>query len=218
MDDSEGPIDNYVEPMLGACGVMTHMGEFCDSWSIRQYGSDGCEELIMLWDEVLRGVFRHPTTNPIDKTCWMKLKHMEQPTAIKAYVGFGYSFSGIYFGAFTPTYKGNRLEQSLYKQASKFPNLKVRHCDYQSALDGVNGRSVIYCDPPYTEGTYKFGSSFAYEENKFQQQVLTWKAQGHMVFVSESELPFGEIVMELEKFCPNKTKTGQFYIDRLYKV
>jgi site-specific DNA-adenine methylase len=44
-DDNEAPLDNYVEPFCGACGVLQHMIPTLEENSIKAWASDGCPDL-----------------------------------------------------------------------------------------------------------------------------------------------------------------------------
>jgi site-specific DNA-adenine methylase len=217
-DDGDPPIENYVEPFCGAMGVMKHMGEYLDAHGYDAYASDGCGDIIQLWQEVQNNIFRYP--GPLSKQEWYQLKDTPSPSAIKAYAGFGFSFSGIYFGNYVEdAYKEDALVKLLYRDAAKFPtNLRLRHCDYQASLEGIDGRCLIYADPPYREGTYAFGSTFGYDHQQFVDQVQRWSDQGHVVVVSETSFPLGRPVYEKTRFVQNKTNTKQTLTQYLYLI
>lgn len=216
-DDGDPPIENYVEPFCGAMGVMKHMGEYLDARGYDAYASDGCGDLIHLWQEVQNKTFTYP--GPISQSQWYQLRDSPSPNSLKAYAGFGFSFSGLYFGNYVgDAYAEDALVKLLYKDAAKFPNLHLRHCDYQASLEGIEGRCLIYADPPYREGTYSFGSTYGYEHQQFVDQVQRWSNQGHVVVVSETSFPLGEMVFERSRFAQNKTNTKQTFIDRLFLI
>ena len=213
-----GGIDNFVEPFCGAMGVQIHMTEFCLEKDINMFASDGAPDMIKLWEGMVDGTFKCPPEESITKELWDRLKDDTNPSALRAYVGQGYAYSAIFFGTFVKAAnKGDNLYDSLKCQAAFLKNTTLRHCDYRNALDGVEGRCLIYCDPPYEKSSYKSPSSIPINHQEFKQQVLKWKAQGHIVVVSETECDYAEETLVIKKsHC--SFKKGQQYSDCLFRI
>src|SRR5205809_5021845 len=86
LTDEGDSIEYYVEPMCGGMSVMERMAPFCETRSIECIASDGCEDLIMLWNEVQKGTFKEPGT--ITKEMWYDYKYRAEHSALRAYIGF----------------------------------------------------------------------------------------------------------------------------------
>jgi hypothetical protein len=192
--DKGEAFEHYVAPFSGMLGVEKHLNQYLKDNHITTHASDGCEDLILLLQEVHAGTFKDP--GPITKDRWYELKYAPYHSSLRAYVGFGFSFSGIFFGAYTDSYQGTRLFDSLYQEAEMTEGFSFRHCDYRRALDGLEGRCIIYVDPPYIESACHFGSWYWFRFEEFVATVQLWKSQGHLVFVSEQKnFPVGRVVM-----------------------
>jgi site-specific DNA-adenine methylase len=172
---------------------------------------------MLLWQEVQNKIFKYP--GPLSKEQWYRLKDTPTPSSLRAYAGFGFSWSGIFYGNYVgDAYKDDALVKLLYRDAAKFPNLHLRHSDYQAALEGITGRCLIYADPPYKEGTYQFGSSYGFHHAEFVAVVKKWSALGHTVVVSETSFPLGRLIYEKTRFTQNKTATDQTLTQNLYLI
>ena len=64
--------------------------------------NDYHEDLIQMWKEVKAGTFEYPTS--ISEEEYLEAKKLPSPSAHKAFVGFGMSFGGRYFGAYSQKY------------------------------------------------------------------------------------------------------------------
>lgn len=217
--NDRGPVDHYVEPFAGCLGVTRHLVSFLDEQCIQVHVSDGCPDIIALWQSLQNGTFDRP--GPVTREIWQQQRYLTEPSAFRAYVGFGHSFNGIFFGAYQPnTYKEGKLYSNLCTLAPRFKSTKFKHLDYRQALRDIpNGdRCVIYCDPPYAKGTYRFGSTHGFDHGEFVQTVEEWVKCGHAVFVSEQEFPFGRVVHENTRHCVRRSSEGHMYTDYLYLI
>ena len=85
-------------------------------------------------------------------------KQLESPNAYKAFVGFGMSFGGRYFGAYSQKYLNGKKEDfckemvnSLSNIREKIGNVVFSNKDYKI---GNRKNMLIYCDPPYAYSKY----------------------------------------------------------------
>ena len=218
--NDKGPVDHYVEPFAGCLGVMRHLTPFLDEHCVRAHASDGCPDIILLWQSLQRGTFSMPPL-PITRELWRDLKYFQPPSALRAFVGFGYSFSGIFYGAYQGnTYKDGRLYENLLALAPKLEKVRFKYCDYKDALQDIpaGDRCVIYADPPYQSGTHLFGSTHPFNHTEFVETVKVWVAAGHAVFVSERSFPFGEVIYSHTRHVVTRSREGHAYTDSLFLV
>jgi site-specific DNA-adenine methylase len=182
------------------------------------YASDSCEDLIMLWKEVIKDTFKKPIIN---EKKWLELKN-SKPSALRGYAGFGLSYSGQWFRAYSQNYIGSRNQNdesynSIMKIKDSIKNVKFRHSDYKNHLKDIeNGGYLIYCDPPYVNSlnSYK-GSKFQFNSMEFWEIVKKWKKWGNIVVVSERYSPF-KFECLLEKKLSNIDKTN--YTEKLFLI
>ena len=95
----------YLEPFCGSLGVFKHMTDLNSNHII---ANDYHEDLISLWNAVKYNKFTYPKS--ISESQYNKAKLYKSPSAYKAFVGFGMSFGGRYFGAYSQKYLGNKKE------------------------------------------------------------------------------------------------------------
>lgn len=205
-------IKGYIEPFCGALGVMRHMTD--DYYKC--YAFDGCEDLIMLWKELQKDKFKKPNIN---EKKWLELKKSDKPSALRGYAGFGLSYSGQWFRAYSQKYIGHARDQNtesyngLIKISTK--NVKFAHKDYKNHLKDIeNGGYLIYCDPPYSDSLNEhIGSSAKFNEVEFWDTVRKWKKWGNIVVVSERTAP-KDFKCIWRRQLSNINKTT--YIDKLF--
>lgn len=216
LDFNEKPISHYVEPFCGAMNVFKHLTDFLSENSIKMHASDGSPDLIMLWEATKNQTLEDPGEMTMEK--WSMLKY-EEPSALRAYAGFGYSYMGVFFnGYLTKAFENpGFLYKDLMRMGKLFKDVNFRHCSYQNALDEIDDgeRCVIYCDPPYQNSSYRYGSAFDFDSESFYDQCRQWKTEGHRVFVSELDYPGGTCIFEKINHI---TKTGKTYTDRMFLV
>src|SRR5271165_6587898 len=137
----------YVEPFVGSAAVM------CRVHACKRIGGDLNGALIALWIALAEGW--SPPTH-VSESDYARVKaaaNTEDP--MTAFVGFGCSFAGKWFGGYARggvgrNYAANAAS-SLRKKLAGLQGVEWRRSDYR-ALKHPSG-SVIYCDPPYAGTT-----------------------------------------------------------------
>ena len=182
-------IKGYIEPFCGALGVFRHMTD--DYYDC--YASDGCEDLIMLWKEVQQNTFKKPN---MTEKLWLRLKESKNPSALRAYAGFGCSFSGQWFISYSQNYIGDRNQNNesyngLMKIQPFIKNIKFSHKDYRKYSRKLEkGGYLIYCDPPYANSSLKHkASSYDFNHEEFWNIMRLWRKWGNIVVISERSVP-----------------------------
>jgi len=188
--------NGYIEPFCGSLGVFQHMTDLTGAKSI--IANDYHPDLIALWKEVQNGTFTPPLS--VSEEEYNKAKILKSPNSTKAFIGFGMSFGGRYFGAFASKYLGKKKEDfckemtnSLKRIAPKIraPRVKFTNSKYQS-LRPTN--KFIYCDPPYEYNKYpiKYRTDTkhydVFDNEEFWNIMRKW-SKTNLVIISETSAP-----------------------------
>lgn len=174
---------HYLEPFVGGGWVLPHM---VPGFSYIEIG-DIHRDLVLLWSAVRDG-WVPPTA--ISKEQYNELKNAD-PSALRAFAGFGLSFGGKWFGGYASSARGDDFcgaaARGLLKKADA-----VKRADRVEQLPfymwSVTPETVVYCDPPYADTTGYAGSG-SWDATWFWDTVRRWANQGAQVFVSEYRAP-----------------------------
>lgn len=148
--------------------------------------SDASEDLILLWQALQNG-WEPPET--VSEEEYQRVRY-EEPSALRAFIGYGCSFGGKWFGGYA-RYKGRNYAVStkrvLEKKIESLYRAKFGSVSYEAWSDCELSDSIIYCDPPYrnTTGYTRVG---AFDSDKFWSTIGSWDGT---VFVSEYTAPEG---------------------------
>ena len=190
-------LNGYLEPFCGSLGVFKHMTDLQGA-TTGFIANDYHPDLIELWKEVQSGKFKYPTS--ISEQQYLEAKERPSPDAYKAFVGFGMSFGGRYFGAYSQKYLGGKKEDfckemvnSLKRTAPLIRKSSVKFTNkmYQSMKPR---RKFIYCDPPYADTNFpiKYRRDVKhydkFDNAEFWDIVRRW-SQDNLVVVSETTAP-----------------------------
>lgn len=191
-NENEYTIDSYIEPFCGSLGVLRNMTDL----DVPIYGSDYHPDLILMWQNVRDGIFKYPTS--ISEEQYMKAKKIPSPSAYKAFVGFGMSFGGRFFGAYSQKYLGDKKEDfckemtnSLKRAAPLIRDVVFETIDYSTLNPEY---SLIYCDPPYRENKYpiKYRRDTKkydkFDNDRFWDIMREW-SMNNIVVISELSAP-----------------------------
>jgi len=186
-------LSGYMEPFCGSLGVMKHM---TDLKTKKIMANDYHPDLIALWEAVQNDSFEYPKS--ISEQEYLAAKQLESPNAYKAFVGFGMSFGGRYFGAYSQKYLNGKKEDfckemvnSLKRIREKIGNVVFSNKDYKE-LKPKN--MLVYCDPPYAYSKYpiKYRRDVkrydVFDNAAFWDQVRKW-SKNNIVVVSEMTAP-----------------------------
>jgi len=185
-------LDGYLEPFCGSLGVLKHICELPTKIHANDYHPD----LIKMWKEVKNGTFIYPDS--ISESEYNEAKQLKSPNGMKSFIGFGMSFGGRYFGAYSQKYLGDKKEDfckemknSLLRTKPYIKNVSFTNKDYRD-LDPVN--MLIYCDPPYKQTKYpiKYRRDIKYydvfDNEEFWDIMRKWSKQ-NTVIISETSAP-----------------------------
>lgn len=187
----------YVEPFVGGCNMIDKVPN-----TIIRIGNDSNEYLIAMWKELQSG-WIPPKLVSEDFYKAVQRNKKDYPNHIVGYIGFNLSFGAIFFSCYRRDSMGKRdyslesynnvTKQLQFIKDIKFFNKKMQFNELEiDALKNIkefkDGKSIIYCDPPY-KGTagYKDSKDFNYEG--FYDYCRELKKLGNDVFISEYEMP-----------------------------
>lgn len=201
-------LKGYVEPFCGSLGVLKQIAMFNHQNGITStrntsvasnmkiYAYDYHEDLIALWKEVQSNTFEYPIS--ISEQEYNDAKLIPSPSAYKAFVGFGLSFGGRYFGAYAQKYLNGRtdnfcreMSNTLKKVAPYIHNVNFRCKDYRKLR---HKGMFIYCDPPYAKTKYPIRyrrdikKYDIFDNDTFWETVRKW-SRDNFVVVSETTCP-----------------------------
>jgi len=197
--DTEQP---FVDLFCGSCNVVSNI----DNNRIR-FANDLHKELIEMWRYVQCG---GELPDSISEDEYHIIKKHGEPW-LKAFVGFGCSYSGKYWGGYARG--GENRNYCLNAKNSTIRKMKTmgsvvfsnNNYDEFEIPDGA----LVYCDIPY-KGTTSY-STGEFDHDKFYDWARDKKDSGFDIIVSEykENLPLGwEIVWEKESKKDIRNKDG----------
>ena len=175
------PGQAFYDMFCGSCNVISKIDPNRD-----RIASDLHKELIAMWRYVQQG------GELPDEISEEQYKQIKESGAgwLKAFVGFGCSFAGKYWGGYA---RGGTQNSQNYARCAKNSTLKKMEtmqdvlfvtCDYQQ-MNIAHKNAMIYCDIPYKGTTgYSVG---AFNHEAFYTWAKKQKWKGHTVLVSEYE-------------------------------
>lgn len=141
-------------------------------------------------------------------------------SALRAYVGFGCSFGGKWFGGYARDKTGKRkLDHESYNRiiehVDDIDDITFLCMDYR-LLFPVTNECVIYCDPPYA-GTLGYNTG-NFDHISFWNTMRNWSNNGAAVFISEYEAPddFKIVWEKPRKTYMHHKATNNEHIERLF--
>ena len=172
----------YVEPFVGGAAVMSVVP------APVRIASDSNVALITMWAALASG-WRPPEY--VSEAAYADIKAAADPEdPLTAFVGFGVSFAGKWFGGYARggvgrNYAANAAS-SLRKKMRGLEGVWWKAGDYRDCP--TPRHAVIYCDPPYA-GTTQYGAVAPFSWPEFWAWCLAKHAAGNAVFVSEYAAP-----------------------------
>ena len=179
----------YVEPFVGGFNLI-------DKVDGPRIANDVHKPLISLFKAIQDG-WIPPTEITEDEYNDIKFHWMKYPDHLVAFVGYGCSYSGKWFGGYARgnDSRGNprnycmESHKNIMKQAPKIKGVMLQNTDYKKMKIPKN--SIIYCDPPYVDTTSysAIDKINNFNHSDFWNWVKSKHNDGHVVFVSEYKAP-----------------------------
>jgi len=175
------PGQAWIEPFCGGLWV-THL---VDGMRI---ASDANEALITLYKAMQVGWLPPESVSEEEYATYKARRDAKDP--MTAFVGFGCSFSGKWFGGYARSGERNyatNARNSLMRKMQTCAGIRFLHLDYKTALAEAPKGSLVYMDPPYAHTT-GYGETGAFDSGIFWSVVRAVSAE-HDVYVSEYTAP-----------------------------
>ena len=211
--------NRYIEPMVGGGAMLCAMAPHFAAVE----AGDAVPDLVMMWAALQDG-WEPP--QELDEAAWRRLRESE-PSAIRAFAGFGTPFGGRFFEGYARGGGVNYAAQTaraLAKQAEVLRRFPVwfEHRDY--AEWDVRPGDVVYLDPPYS-GTKPYTGAHSglrpFDHVSFWAQCRMWRESGAYVYVSEFSAPEDWTpIWSLERKVGLGEQSGAEYqakIDRVFR-
>lgn len=176
-------IENWVEPFVGGGNMIDKVPS-----SYNRVGYDVCPHVI----ESLITIRDFPEKLPKEVTEEEYRSVLgTSPHPVNSWVRFVCSFAGKFDGGYAReegsdagTFAG-RGYRNAKKQSPKLKGVKLFEKDYRDIV--LEGRSLIYCDPPY-KGTTGYNSK-SLDYDVFYDWCRKMSEEGNLVFLSEYTAP-----------------------------
>ena len=182
--------------------------------------------LVEMWKALLNGWNPEPFYS---REFYNNVKNNKEkfPSYLVGWLGFNCSYSGKFFGGFAGITK-TKINTERNYQSEAFKNVMKQ----RQNLNGIElfnksyfeveipENSIVYFDPPY-KGTTKYFTDFDHEF--FYNYVRKLKENGHLVFVSEYEMPSDFICIwekEVKSSLSSNGKSGgsKNSIEKLFTI
>ena len=182
--------------------------------------SDANKALITLYQYTQKG-WQPP--EEVSEELYQELKAKQDSTDPRtAFVGFGCSFSGKWYGGYARNSKGFNYaasaKRSLLKKMVQCKDVLFIHADYKDALLNAPKDSMVYLDPPYAHTT-GYGATGSFDSGQFWG-IVRKVSEEHDVYISEySAPPDFKCVLEVQTKTDIRNKSGikEPRIERLFK-
>lgn len=170
-----------IEPFCGGGAMTAALAPLFAE--VRSY--DVHKDLILMW-QALREGWQPPDT--LTETEYKSLRY-GNPSALRAFAGFGASYGGKWFGGFgrraaREAQPFQESKRTLLKDIELMRNVIFAQSDF-SRIE-VPGHAVVYADPPYS-GTTDYKTVFS--PLRFWHFARQWVTAGARVYVSEYRAP-----------------------------
>lgn len=175
----------YLEPFIGGGSVFPHLAPHFE-WSV---AGDAHEDLVLMWNALIFDGWVPPDT--ITEEQYAELKESD-PSALRAFVGFGSSFGGKFFRGYARGDGGrnyaSNAKGSLNRKVKPLTGASIgRFRNWSYADWNPVAGTVVYCDPPYADTT-KYATG-GFDHTSFWLRAEEWADAGCEVFVSEYTAP-----------------------------
>lgn len=203
----------YVEPFVGGASVMS-----AQPHGVR-IASDANMALVSMWYALSQGWV--PPSEVSEETYRRYSLSRDDCDPMTAFVGFGCSFAGKWFGGYARNGRGDNYAaaaaSSLRRKMLGLRGVQWSCGDYESVQ--IPTGSVVYCDPPY-RGTTQYGATGEFDSDRFWSWARRASLAGNKVFVSEYSAPAGfEVVLEVATSTEVRTRNGRdARVERLFSM
>lgn len=209
---------DYFEPFVGGLNILPQLHGL--GFEGQAWLSDANSALIAIWQAVKNGW--EPPDN-ISKADYENAKLLPDSDPSKAFILIAQSYGGKWAGGYAKNHQKQNYTNCAIKGIAK--KRKCLHLATFANADFMTipprGGYVLYLDPPY-QGTLGYpGANVRFDTAAFLQHALQFKQAGSHVFISEYDLPIGEVVFETTytpTLSAGNNGRGVEVNERLYKL
>ena len=177
------PDQPYWEPFVGGGWILARIND------TPNFASDKHPALIAMWQALSDGWLPPSNITPED---YERARNLPDHDPLKAFVGFGCSWGGKWFGGMARGKTGRNYAAnaagSLKRKIASMPATEFFVADFLTA-EPPRPHMLIYCDPPYADTTGYAVGPFNHEA--FWDRCMALELGGHTVVISEYEAPAG---------------------------
>ncbi len=171
---------DYYEPFVGAAWVLAEVK------AENRYASDANPWLITMW-QALQDGWNPPEVVTEEEYAWYK-KNQPLDDPMTAFIGFGCSFGGKWFGGYARDSIGHNYAAGTKNSLLKhLPHVSSAIFNFASYADLAPTDSLVYCDPP-CQNTTAYGAVEAFDHDEFWEVMRRW-SKANTVLVSEYNAP-----------------------------
>jgi len=193
------PNQTYLEPFVGGAWVLQGM-------SGKRIASDYNQSLITLYQSLQQGWI--PPTE-VSLELYKEVQAKKDPLdPLTAFVGFGCSFGGKWFGGYAKDDLTRKYSQNAFNSLNKArPLIKGVEFSYKSYLEYTPVGYLIYCDPPY-QNTTGYGAIGSFNTELFWETMRQWSLVNTVVVSEYQAPPDFRCVLEIATKTDMRMKDG----------
>lgn len=158
----------FVDLFCGSCNVVSNIRQ-----DVERYANDKNKYLPTLFSQLQKGMVL-PTS--VSEEFYQEVKQLPDSSlenmAIKAFIGFGCSFAGKWWGGYARGGEGRDYALNAYnstmKKMSKMRDVKFINMDYYDFICPKG--ALVYCDIPY-KNTTQYSAVGEFDHDKFYSWV-----------------------------------------------
>ena len=181
----------YVEPFCGMLGVYQHIPDLFREHNPKfiYKAGDINESVIKMWNALKKGWV--PPIKCNEKRFY-ELKGDGKSSAEKGFIGHACGFRGVYFSTYKTGVNLKRNSDKLIDMSNRLKYVSFSNGEYTQFSNLKE--YIIYCDPPYYEGSCRFVDEFNHQRKFDYEAFYKWvekMAKRNLVFISErTKLPY----------------------------
>lgn len=201
----------YIEPFVGAGNVLSTVR------SRKRTALDANEAPITMYNALKRGWTPPLAVSEEEYRAYNGSRDAKDP--MTAFVGFGCSFGGKWFGGYARSDQGQDYaggsRASLLRKFATMGGVCFKHADYRTLTP--NG-AIIYCDPPYA-GATGYGAVGEFDSAEFWGVMRKWSTN-NIVLVSEITAPPDFVAVakfEARRTMRTSTNGAEMKVEKLFQ-
>jgi len=206
--------DTYLEPFVGGANIPQYIQ--CKN----KFAYDINHYLISLYQSLQSG-YNLPDIITEEQYKDIKNNKDKYDPELVAFVGYGCSYSGKFFGGYARDKRGDdyckNAKNSILRKMNKMQDVIFQQADYRN-LHPTN--SIIYCDPPYQNTTQNGYINSSFNSEEFWDIIRSW-SKTNKVYISEYNAPsdfISVLQFDTKTNIRTKIKSDQNRIEKIFTI